>query len=132
MSYETVKADLKRLKRLIHCIEVRLAVIERQEKLLAEIDKLSSGAEREKARRIAERNIGQVRSAQLIVEELTLEGRYMAAIFSLPSLEARIIVELYINGKTQEEVARELYFCKDTVARRANEAIEKIAKKVNC
>lgn len=132
VSYETVKSDLKRLKRLIHCIEARLSVIERQEKRLAEINKLPPGTERERARRIAERNIEQVRPDSLIFEELTIEEKYMAAIFSLPSLEARIIVELYINGKTQDEVARDIFYSKDTVVRRADAAIEKIAKIANC
>lgn len=129
---EVVKSDLKRLKRLVHCIEARLQYIERQEKRLEQIGKLPFDTERERARRIAERNIEQMCPGALIVEELTLEGRYMAAIFSLPPLEARIIVELYINGKTQDEVARSVFYSKDTVARRANDAIKKIAKTVNC
>ena len=128
VSCEMVKADLKRLKRLVHCIETRLSVIERQEKRIAEINKQPPGAEREKARRIAERNIEQVRPDLLILEELSLEAKYMAAIFSLPSLEARIIVEQYINGKTQDEVAQAIYYSKDTVARRGDEAIKKLAK----
>ena len=129
---EVVKSDLKRLKRLVHCIEARLQYIERQEKRLEQIGKLPFDTERERARRIAERNIEQMCPSALIVEELTIEGRYMAAIFSLPPLEARIIVELYINDKTQEEVAKLIYYSKDTVARKSEKAIEKIAKIVNC
>lgn len=130
MNVEDVKSDLKRLKKLVHCIEVRISCIERQESRLKTINKLPPGSDRERARQIAERNIAELRPAMLIAEELTIEERYMAAIFSLPPLEARIITELYINGRTQEEVSRLIFYSRGTIAKKENEAIKKIAKMV--
>ena len=58
-----------------------------------------------------------------------LKARYEKAIAMLPPFEAQILRAYYIEGKTHDEIAGEIYYSSDTVRRIIKRGIDLLAKR---
>ena len=125
-----IRSDLRELRKLAHSIESSLAVKETHERRKAYLCSLEQTAEIVQEVERLNRVLASLRIEECIAKSSTLELKYMAAIGSLDRLDKSIILEGYINGKPYWKIGKETGYSERSIQRRANAAIEQLARKI--
>lgn len=107
MTISEIKQDLKDLRKLNIDLKTTLETIDIFKKTIEAVSQIDkTEAERTKSA------IACIRDAN------TYNIRYMKAISRLKPLHKTIAIEIYINGKTQEQVAKRINYAKVTLRTR--------------
>lgn len=123
---ETIKKDLRQLRKVTHSIEALLTMKEKHERRLAYLSGRPSSPEVEEEKKRIEKLLEGIDLQGYIKRATTLEEKYMAAIDKLEPLDKKIIVDGYINGKAYYKIGRDIGYTEVGIRKR----LEKIIKQI--
>lgn len=122
-----IKADLRRLRKTTHSIDVMMQLKERYERRLEYLKEGKDNKNKKEAAKIL-KNISALRVEKYIKEATELESIYMNAISKLEPIDKVIIIDGYINGKAYWKIGHEIGYTEAGVQKRATRIIEKLAE----
>lgn len=126
MDIDTVKKDLRQLRKISHSIEALLTMKEKHERRLAFLSERSYSPEVEEEKRRIQNLLKGLDLQGYIRRATALEEKYMAAIDKLEPLDKKIIIDGYINGKAYYKIGRDIGYTEAGIRKR----IEKIIKQI--
>lgn len=124
---ETIKRDLRQLRKVTHSIEALMTMKEKHEKRLEYLSGLPPSESIEEEKRRITSLLEKVDIQGYIARATALEEKYMAAIDKLDPLDKKIIIDGYINGKAYYKIGWGIGFSTQGVQNRISIIIKKIA-----
>lgn len=124
---ETIKRDLRQLRKVTHSIEALMTMKDKHEKRLEYLSGLPPSEAVEEEKRKIVSLLEKVDIQGYIARATALEERYMAAIDKLDPLDKKILIDGYINGKAYYKIGWEIGFSTQGVQNRISIIIKKIA-----
>lgn len=124
---ETIKRDLRQLRKVTHSIEALMTMKDKHEKRLEYLSGLPPSEAIEEEKRRITSLLEKVDIQGYIARATALEERYMAAIDKLDPLDKKILIDGYINGKAYYKIGWEIGFSTQGVQNRISIIIKKIA-----
>lgn len=124
---ETIKKDLRQLRKVTHSIEALMTMKDKHEKRLEYLSGLPPSESVEEEKRKIVSLLEKVDIQGYIARAAALEERYMAAIDKLDPLDKKILIDGYINGKAYYKIGWEIGFSTQGVQNRISIIIKKIA-----
>lgn len=124
---ETIKKDLRQLRKVTHSIEALMTMKDKHEKRLEYLSGLPPSESVEEEKRKIVSLLEKVDIQGYIARATALEERYMAAIDKLDPLDKKILIDGYINGKAYYKIGWEVGFSTQGVQNRISIIIKKIA-----
>lgn len=124
---ETIKKDLRQLRKVTHSIEALMTMKDKHEKRLEYLSGLPPSESVEEEKRKIVSLLEKVDIQGYIARATALEERYMAAIDKLDPLDKKILIDGYINGKAYYKIGWDIGFSTQGVQNRISIIIKKIA-----
>lgn len=124
---ETIKKDLRQLRKVTHSIEALMTMKDKHEKRLEYLSGLPPSESVEEEKRKIVSLLEKVDIQGYTARATALEERYMAAIDKLDPLDKKILIDGYINGKAYYKIGWEIGFSTQGVQNRISIIIKKIA-----
>lgn len=124
---ETIKKDLRQLRKVTHSIEALMTMKEKHEKRLEYLSGLPPSVEVDEEKQKIKRLLEKIDIQGYIARATALEEKYMAAIDKLDPFDKKIIVDGYINGKAYYKIGWEIGFSTPGIQNRISIIIKKIA-----
>lgn len=124
---ESIKRDLRQLRKVTHSIEALMTMKDKHEKRLEYLSGLPPSEAVEEEKRKIVSLLERIDIQGYIARATALEERYMAAIEKLDPLDKKILIDGYINGKAYYKIGWEIGFSTQGVQNRISIIIKKIA-----
>lgn len=124
---ESIKRDLRQLRKVTHLIEALMTMKDKHEKRLEYLSGLPPSEAVEEEKRKIVSLLERIDIQGYIARATALEERYMAAIDKLDPLDKKILIDGYINGKAYYKIGWEIGFSTQGVQNRISIIIKKIA-----
>lgn len=124
---ESIKRDLRQLRKVTHSIEALMTMKDKHEKRLEYLSGLPPSEAVEEEKRKIVSLLERIDIQGYIARATALEERYMAAIDRLDPLDKKILIDGYINGKAYYKIGWEIGFSTQGVQNRISIIIKKIA-----
>lgn len=124
---ESIKRDLRQLRKVTHSIEALMTMKDKHEKRLEYLSGLPPSEAVEEEKRKIVSLLERIDIQGYIARATALEERYMAAIDKLDPLDKKILIDGYINGKAYYKIGWEIGFSTQGVQNRISIIIKKIA-----
>lgn len=127
MNINTVKRDLRQLKKTIHIIESLKKV---QERYLQRIEALSRLVQTDKIKEqiSSTKKIMSLMNLEEYIKDATdIEGKYMSYISRLDPIDKAIILDNLVNGIPYWKIGLTLGYSEEGIKKRAKKAIRALA-----
>lgn len=125
---ETIKKDLRQLRKVTHSIEALMTMKDKHEKRLEYLSGLPpSESVKEEIQKIKSLLEG-IDIQRYISKATALEEKYMAAIEKLDPLDKKIIVDGYINGRAYYKIGNDIGYTEAGIRKRLNKIFSQLAK----
>lgn len=125
---ESIKRDLRQLRKVTHSIEALMTMKDKHEKRLEYLSGLPPSETVEEEKQKITSLLSGIEIQRYISKATELEEKYMAAINKLEPLDKKIIVDGYINGKAYWKISKEIGYSEAGVYKRLNKIISQISE----
>ncbi|MBO5440852.1 MAG: sigma-70 family RNA polymerase sigma factor [Clostridia bacterium] len=127
MNINTIKKDLRQLKKTIHIIEALKCVQERYQQRIETLSRLALTDKVKEQIRTTKRIMGLMSIEEYIKEATEIEAKYMSAINQLDPLDKAIVLDNLVNGIPYWKIGLKLGYTEDGIKKRINKAIRKLS-----
>ena len=127
MNINTVKNDLRQLRKTLHIIE---ALKMSQERYIQRIEALSRLVQTDKIKEqinTTKKVMSLMRLEDYVKDATEIEAKYMASINQLDPLDRVIILDNLVNGLPYWKIGLNLGYSEDGIKKRINKAVRKLA-----
>jgi len=127
MNINTVKRDLRQLRKTLHIIE---ALKMSQHRYLQRIEALSRLVQTDKIKEqisTTKKVMSLMKLEDYIKDATEIESKYMSAINQLDPLDRVIILDNLVNGLPYWKIGLNLGYSEDGIKKRVNKAVRKLA-----
>ncbi len=128
MNINTIKKDLRQLKKTIHIIE---ALKNAQKRYIQRIEALSRLVQTDRIKEQIESTqkvMGLMNIDAYIKEANEIEGKYMYAINQLEPIERAIILDCFVNGLPYWKVGLNLGYTEEGLRKKTDKILRKLVK----
>lgn len=123
---ETIKRDLRQLRKVTHSIEALMTMKDKHEKRLVYLSGLPPSEEINEEKKRIEELLKRIDIQGYIARATSLEEKYMAAIDKLDPLDKKIIVDGYINGRAYYKIGRDIGYTEAGIRKRLDRIFKQI------
>lgn len=125
-----IKQDLRLMRKLRHCINSTLGVLEERGKMLSVVNGSRRLSESERVSIVADiySTVEKLSVEQQIKQLAELEARYAAVISELDSADRTIITEAFLKGMTYKNVGQLTHYSAESIKKRVNKILLKFAE----
>lgn len=127
MNINTVKRDLRQLRKTLHIIE---ALKMSQHRYLQRIEALSRLVQTDKIKEqisTTKKVMSLMKLEDYVKDATEIESKYMSAINQLDPLDRVIILDNLVNGLPYWKIGLNLGYSEDGIKKRVNKAVRKLA-----
>lgn len=127
MNINTVKNDLRQLRKTIHIIESLKMV---QERYIQRIEALSRLVQTDKIKEqiaTTKRVMSLMNLEEYVKDATEIESKYMSSLNQLDPVDRAIILDNLVNGLPYWKIGLKLGYSEDGIKKRINKAVRKLA-----
>lgn len=126
MNINTIKKDLRQLKKTIHIIDALKGVQERYIKRIESLSRLIQTDRIKEQIKTTKAVLALMNIDQYIEEATSLESKYMYAINQLEPIEKAIILDSFVNGMPYWRVGLKLGYTEESLRKKADKIMRKL------
>ena len=125
-----IKKDFRQMRKLRHSRNSALELLEKRGKMLTVVNESPSLSESERISISADiHSTIEFFGAETEIKQFAeLEARYAPVISKLSAIDRAIIIEAFLEGKTYKDIGEQMYYSSESVRKRANKLLFKIAE----